>query len=88
MSDPVIVDLAADTWVKVATAVYVGRIYKVDTTGKIMYTYRETPGSPPGPGDISNIEVMVGPKCDIRHSTPIDVYLRSIGKKGKVGIKL
>ena len=78
-------DLAADTWVKVATAVQRGTIHIV-TQGQYVQTF--VPTTDPPPTD----DTLAAPLCEggapIGSLNQVDVYVKCRGAAGRVLVDL
>ncbi|MCK5600652.1 hypothetical protein KAR91_02215 [Candidatus Pacearchaeota archaeon] len=85
--------IPANTWTKIATAVVKGFYYKKAETGGYFQTYRLTGGvAPVNPGAGKVPEEGIGIFLDgktseeIGDSSPIDVYVYSLGSEGKLRV--
>lgn len=86
MANPVMVVCTKDTWVKVATAVTTGMVRKKIMTPTYLHTYRMTGGS--APSDQTDAAKFLGDEIPISASAAIDVYIKAVGKAGKVRVDL
>jgi hypothetical protein len=97
MNNPLPVELTQWTWVKVATNVTTGAIFRLNQHQQYYQTFRltgDTAPSVPTPGTLPEeaVEIFVtGTHEDIESSEPIDVYILSVDEdpnlaatKGKV----
>jgi len=75
MANPVVFTIPVSTWVKVATAVFVGNILPIEADGKYLYTYRMTGGAAPTNGDYSDAKELAYEGGIIQSSAAIDVYV-------------
>lgn len=88
-SNPVVTDLTANTWVKVATNVTSGAIKKLSNKpAKYLETYRTTGGTTPS-GIEEGAELFFNTVSEsILSDTAIDVYVMAVGDSGKVRVDL
>lgn len=87
MANPIIVTLAADTWVKVATAVQTGQISIISNlSAQFLTTYRVT-GDPPPTEEVEGIRIS-NKITPIRSNFKIDVYVFAQKKIGKIRVDL
>ena len=90
MADPALIDITPkDTWIKVATAVATGQIYR-KSGGNFIQTIRDT-GNPAPPNSPLTDQAPILEKSDtaiISSSNAIDVYIMCIGEVGKIRIDL
>lgn len=89
MADPAVITCTADTWVVVATAVKSGEIHRLsELPSKYLQTYRDTGGAAPT-DDTDAAEVFWGStSATISNTVDIDVYVKAIGKAGKVRVDI
>lgn len=89
MSTPIFMDLTADTWVKVATAVTTGQVHRVKTgPSKYLSTYIQPTGDPaPADDPLLGVSMFVDTESEqISFSASADVYVRSVGADGRVRV--
>lgn len=85
MASPSVIALTANTWTKVASAVYTGVFYPHRKTGvSYQFTYRLT-GSP-APSDFTGVRNMTGDEVHLQHSESVDVWFYSVGAAGELGV--
>lgn len=88
-ANPALFTCPINTWVKVATNITVGTIYRIlDSPGNYVQTIRVT--TDPAPTDNSEAAQMFigGNQADISSDTGIDVYVMALGRAGKVRVDL
>lgn len=87
--DPVVIALAADTWVKIADGVLVGTIYRRSTRPNVYrQTVRAAGGSAPTDDTDAVLLFSCGGSDDISSDAPIDVYAKAVGVAGEVRVDL
>jgi len=87
MANPAAVACAADTWVKVATAVQSGFVsIKDNTPDGWVSTYKLTGEA--APSDDTTAVPMYLPGASISASVDIDVYIKAINKAGSVVVQV
>jgi hypothetical protein len=84
---PKIITLKADVWELVAAGVTVGRVKKV-RHGRYIETYRDANDTPPRSEKEGVILFKNDNYADINSSSPIDVYVMSIGETGQIRLDL
>ncbi len=93
MADPVIISIAVDTWVKVATGVTGGFVHILNPTNNDWYqTVRDT-GNPaptiaPGPQQELQEVKLLFQSSKIESDTAIDIYVSVKGTAGRVRVDL
>lgn len=87
MANPSVVACAADTWVKVASAVTAGALYNMTPTVEYMQTYRMAGQAAPSNND-GAILAFSDPYAPLAISAAaaIDVYLKAVGANGSVRV--
>jgi hypothetical protein len=89
MANPVSIALTADVWTAVATNVAVGRVRLGNSSGKYLYTYRETGGAAPThENDNGLADIVHSNYLEISHSTPVDTYMRHFDTNTNVVVML
>jgi hypothetical protein len=76
----------ADTWVKVATAVRVGKIKKGDKSKSYVHTYVDTGAA--APTGLTTAAQWPLNCAQIQSSYLVDVYVMCIGDTGSVRVEL
>ena len=93
MADPLIIDIAVDTWVKVATNVQTGQVHILNPTNKNWFqTIRDTGNDAPtiaaGPNqEIPEVKLEFQ-STEIKSDIGIDVYVSVKDKAGRVRVDL
>ena len=93
MADPVIIPVAVDTWVKVATNVTSGQIHILDPTNDNWFqTVRDTgndaPTIAPGPDQETPEVKLKFQNSEIKSDIAIDVYVSVKGSSGRIRVDL
>ena len=84
MTNPALIDLAADTWVKVAANVTSGYIHIKNTKPRYyLHTYR-TAGDAAPSGVDEGVLITPTEGIVISASSNIDVYIMAVGFDGRV----
>jgi hypothetical protein len=87
MPNPLVVDLTANTWTKVATAVKTGQVtIKNNTPNMYKHTYVLTGES--APTDDTKAHKFIANSGYISAAEDIDVYIKSVGKNGKILVEV
>ena len=86
MADPVLVTCTKDTWVKVATNVTTGLVWKTNENPNYLQTYVMTGN--PAPSDLSKAVPIDTWPIPISATAGIDVYIYAQGAAGEIRIDL
>lgn len=89
MANPVVIDIPAGAWTKVATNVLSGTIHKInDVPTKYLQTFRDT-GDPAPTTDADGAELFSDTTyATISNKAYIDVYVWAVTRAGKVRVDL
>ena len=87
MASPVIHNIPADTWVKVAENVTAGQVWKISSDPNVyLQTYRATGEAAPS-NTIDSVNLFLESISEqISATDPIDVYVYAVGMDGKVRV--
>ena len=86
MANPAFVTCTADTWVKVATAVQTGQLWKANTSPDYFQTYKITGDPAPTTRGEGMALFSNGISESISSAVLIDVYVYAAGSAGRVRV--
>ncbi len=86
MANPVFVICTVDTWVKVATAVQTGQLWKANTSPDYFQTYKITGDPAPTTRGEGMALFSNGISEPISSAVLIDVYVYAAGSAGRVRV--
>lgn len=89
MANPIFINLTKDTWVKIATSVVAGQVWKVNSSPEsYLQTYKVAGEAAPTGRALGVTAFNKSSVEEIASPSPIDVYLWADGEDGRVRVDL